>query len=125
MSIETLAAIAVADAGKLVIDTAKEWLNNRRKTTVSQDQLQILVTEFQETRGKYLDSNPDPTAAIERRRSALLAQITKCQNRILFEVSNSDLISRLVPFAIEQTTSLYAIYKKSEFALIEMGIGQL
>src|SRR5262245_33189999 len=106
MSIETLAAIAVADAGKLVYAAAKEWFNTKSKTTVSQDQLQLLVTEFQETREKYLDSNPDPTAAIERRRSALLAQITRCQNKILFEVSDSDLISRLVPFAIEQTTSL-------------------
>lgn len=128
--VETLAAIALAGPGKLAYnvasDAVKAWIAGKQeKAAVSAEQIGALVSQYLESRDKYLESNPDPTASIERRRADLLKQISRCQNRILFEVSDPDLIARLVPFAIEQTTTLYGISKEAEFAIVEMGIGQL
>jgi uncharacterized protein (UPF0218 family) len=43
----------------------------------------------------------NPTAAIEKKRLDLIQRLTTCQNRILFEVSDTDLVTRLVLFALQ------------------------
>jgi hypothetical protein len=126
MGVEALVAVVAANSASIAAETLKQWWRDRNAGPVdTNEQVKVLLSEFQDKRGRYLQSSPDPGDAVELRRSELLKRITLCQNRILFEVSDPDLINRTVPFAIEQTTSLYTVSNEAEFAIIEMGIGQL
>jgi hypothetical protein len=121
-SIETLAALATSDVARAAARAFQDW---REKKASPDPDINLMVHNFQVGRDLYLRSDVDPNAETEKRRTALLQRLTMCQNRILFEVSDAELVTRLVPFAIEQTTSLYTASKEAEFGLIEMGIGQL
>jgi hypothetical protein len=124
--VETLAAIAVPAINALY----KTWVKTvgdaaEQRASLAQAKLVELAKDYEQKRDIYLTREVDPDTIIEKRRVALLEKLTASQNRILFEISDPDLIARLVPFAIEQATGLYAAVKAPEFALIEMNIGQI
>jgi hypothetical protein len=83
-----------------------------------------VAAALRERRETYLE-NTEINDAIEQRREALLRRLTISHNRILFEISDSDLVIRLVPFAMEQTLSLYSASKEADFSLIELSISQI
>jgi hypothetical protein len=112
MSIETMLAITSADS---------VW----KTTRLLLEAVGSLAKEAKTKRQDYLTQDHDPTAAIERKRLDLIQRLTTCQNRILFEVSDADLVTRLVLFALEQTTAVYGASRETEFGQIEMAIGQL
>ena len=84
-----------------------------------------LAEEAQAKRDAYLTQDHDPTAAIEKKRFTLIQRLGECQSRILFEVSDTDLVTRLVLFALEQTTVVYGASRETEFGEPEMAIGQI
>jgi hypothetical protein len=124
--VETLAAIAIPAIGALY----KNWVKtigdaDEQRASLAQAKVAELAKEFEQKRDIYLTREVDPDTIIEKRRVALLERLTASQNRILFEISDPDLVARLVPFAIEQATGLYSAIRAPEFALIEMNISQI
>jgi hypothetical protein len=123
--VETLAAMAIPAISALY----KAWVGSlsegEKTANLAADKIGQLAKEYQEKRDIYLTLDVDPETTTEKRRIGLLERLTASQNRILFEISDPDLVAKLVPFAIEQASSLYSVSKAPEFALIEMNIGQI
>jgi hypothetical protein len=89
--------------------------------------LKALIDQYNKAQLEYRErpAAADDDLDLEKRRRALITELTTYQNRILFEVSDLGLISRIVPFTIEQGAALYAAKNDAELASIRMSIGQI
>lgn len=89
------------------------------------DGIKALLKKYNTAKTEYEHSPIDANASFEQKRLALLKQLTACQNRILFEISDPELIGRIIPFAIEQGVCIFKANSSSDLTLAEMNLQQL
>ena len=84
------------------------------------DVVKALIERYNTAKTEYAQSVIDPKASFEQKRLSLLKELTTCQNRIPFEVSDPELISRIVPFTLEQGACLFSAVSDTDLSLAEM-----
>ena len=89
------------------------------------DVVKALIERYNTAKTEYAQSVIDPKASFEQKRLSLLKELTTCQNRILFEVSDPELISRIVPFTLEQGACLFSAVSDTDLSLAEMNLEQI
>jgi uncharacterized protein YqgV (UPF0045/DUF77 family) len=94
-------------------------------STLVSEIVKALIQKYNTAKTNYEKKPIDAKTTIEQRRISLLKRLTSCQNRILFEVSESELVSKLVPFVIEQGVCIFGAKTTAELTIVEMNIDQI
>jgi hypothetical protein len=102
-----------------------EALSLAKEIVITTGQIANIFQNYQNKRDTYLATEIDITTDLEQRRIELLTRLTKSHNRILFEIPDPNIVTQLVPFAIEQQTSLYIATKEADLGRIELSILQI